>query len=117
MPPTPLPAAERGQATVELVAILPALVLACAIAWQIVLAGHSAWLAAHAARAAARAVAVGRDAGAAARSALPRSLEHGLRVSDRGEGRVHVRVDVPLLLPNWHGPLHVGATAGLEAGR
>jgi hypothetical protein len=104
---------ERGQATVELVALLPAMVLACVIAWQLVLAGQTAWLAAHAARVAARAQVVGGDAGAAARSALPRSLERGLRVSDAGGGRVRVRVAVPLLLRRWRSPVSVGATAGL----
>jgi hypothetical protein len=108
---------QRGQATVELVAIVPAFLLACAIAWQIVLAGHTAWLAAHAARAAARAVAVGGDGGAAARSELPAPLERGLEVSRAGGGSVHVSVAVPLLLPRWRGPLRVGASAGLEAGR
>ena len=107
---------ERGQATVELVALLPAIVLACAIAWQLVVAGQTAWLAAHAARAAARAQVVGGDASAAARSALPRSLEGGLRVSDAGDGRVRVRVVVPLLLRRWRSPVSVGATAGLGSG-
>jgi TadE-like protein len=106
---------ERGQATVEFVALLPAFVLTGLIAWQVVLAGHTAWLAAHAARAGARAVAVGRDGGQAARSALPVSLRRGLQVTDGGGGRVHVRVAVPLLFPRWRGPLHVSATAGLEA--
>jgi pilus assembly protein CpaE len=110
------PAREDGQATVELVALLPAIVLACAIAWQLVLAGQTVWLAAHAARAAARAEVVGADARAAARSALPRTLERGLRVSDAGGGRVRVRVTVPLLLRRWRGPVSVGATAGLGGG-
>ena len=107
---------ERGQATVELVALLPAIVLACAIAWQLVVAGQTAWLAAQAARVAARAQVVGGDASAAARSALPRSLERGLSVSSAGSGRVRVRVAVPLLLRRWHSPLSVGATAGLGGG-
>jgi pilus assembly protein CpaE len=107
---------ERGQTTVELVALVPAIVLACAIAWQLVVAGQTAWLAAHAARVAARASLVGGDARAAARSALPRSLERGLKVSSGGGGRVRVRVAVPLLLRRWHSPVSVGATAGLGGG-
>ena len=107
---------ERGQTTVELVALLPAIALACAIAWQLVVAGETAWLAAHAARVAARAQVVGGDVPAAARSALPRSLERGLSVSSAGGGRVRVRVAVPLLLRRWHSPLSVGATAGLGGG-
>lgn len=106
---------ERGQATVEFVAILPAVVLVCLIAWQVVLAGQTAWLAADAARVAARAAAVGGDARAAARSSLPASLERGLRVSAVGGGRVRVRVAVPLFLRRWSSPLSVGATVGLEA--
>jgi hypothetical protein len=106
--------AEGGQATVELVAVVPAFVLACAIAWEVVLAGHTVWLTAHAARAAARAVAVGRDGRAAARSALPESLSRGLSVSDVGDGRVRVRVTVPLLFSGWRSPVRVGATAGLS---
>src|SRR3954447_7833872 len=104
---------ERGQATVELVAIVPAFVVACAIAWELVLAGHTAWLTAGAARAAARAVAVGGDGRAAARRALPASLSRGLLVSSAGKGRVTVRVAVPLVVPGWHSPVRVSATAGL----
>jgi hypothetical protein len=107
---------ERGQTTVELVALLPAIVLVCVVAWQLVVAGQTAWLAAHAARVAARAEVVGGDARAAARSALPQSLERGLRVFDAGEGRVRVRVAVPLLLRRWRSPVSVGATAGLGGG-
>jgi pilus assembly protein CpaE len=110
------PSSEDGQTTVELVALLPAIVLVCAIAWQLVVAGQTAWLAAHAARVAARAEVVGGDAAAAARSALPRSLERGLRVSEAGGGRVRVRVAVPLLLRRWRSPVSVGATAGLGGG-
>jgi len=68
---------ERGQASVELVAALPLVLVAGALAWQLALAGHALWLCAHAARAAARADSVGRSARAAARSALPGSLERG----------------------------------------
>ena len=71
---------ERGQASVELVAVLPCVLLVAAVVWQLVLVGHTAWLTAQAARAGARADAVGRDAEAAARSTLPRSLERGLEV-------------------------------------
>jgi hypothetical protein len=102
---------QLGQATVEMVAIVPAFVLACAIAWELVLAGHTAWLAAHAARAGARAVAVGGDGRAAARSVLP-----GASVSSVGGGRVRVRVPVPLLVPGWNSAVKVTATAGLPGG-
>src|SRR3954451_15568463 len=95
-----------GQAAVELVALLPLVAIVLAVAWQAVLAAHAAWAAGVAARAAARAHAVGADAaapppgggGAApgpARAHLPRSLEHGLRVSPRPDGGVVVSLRIP----------------------
>jgi hypothetical protein len=86
---------DSGQASIELVAAVPAVLLAGVAAWQLALLGHAAWLSAHAARAAARADAVGRSPNRAARSVLPRSLERGLHV-DRSGSRVRVRVRVPL---------------------
>ena len=52
---------ERGQASIELVAALPAVMLVGALVWQLALAGHAAWLTANAARTAARASIVGRS--------------------------------------------------------
>ena len=46
---------ESGQASVELVAVIPFVILAALVVWQIVLAGHTLWLTAGAARSAARA--------------------------------------------------------------
>ena len=89
---------QRGQASVELLGVLPAVLLAALAAWQIVLAGHTAWLAGNAARVAARAEVVGRDPGAAARSALPAHLRRGLIVRTRGDGRIDVRVRVPIVV-------------------
>jgi TadE-like protein len=86
---------QRGQATVELVALLPLVVLAAAVLLQVALAGHAAWSAAQAARAGARAVAVGGDPRAAARAALPASLARGLRVVRGRDGEVRVTVRVP----------------------
>ena len=65
---------EAGQATVELVALLPVLVALLAGLWQAALAGNAFWAATTAASAAARAHAVGADPGQAARSRLPTSL-------------------------------------------
>ena len=104
---------ERGQASVELLGVLPAVLLAALAAWQIVLAGHTAWLAGNAARVAARAEAVGRDPEAAARGALPTHLRRGLIVRERGDGRVDVRVRVPVVVKGAASPLRVGASAGL----
>jgi pilus assembly protein CpaE len=104
---------ECGQASVELLGVLPAVLLVGAVVWQLALAGHTAWLTAHAARAAARAEVVGRDGRAAARSALPKSLRRGLRFKRESSGRVRVRVRLPLLHPRWRTPVSVGATAFL----
>src|SRR5918997_305560 len=70
---------QGGQATVEIVALLPMIAVVLAGAWQAVLAGHAAWAATTAARAAARAHAIGSDPTRAARIHVPSSLERGLR--------------------------------------
>ena len=104
---------QRGQASVELVGVLPALVLAGLVAWQLVLAGHASWLCAGAARVGARAALVGRSADAAVRSALPAALERGLRVTEPSPGRVHVEVRVPWIVPGRSLPVTVSATTAL----
>lgn len=91
------PREESGQASVELVALLPLLVVVVLALWQVVLAGQALWGSAGAARAAARAQAVGGDAERAARSALPGALHRGLAVEAAGEG-VRVAVGVPLVI-------------------
>ena len=103
---------ERGQASVELLGALPAVLLALLIAWQLALAGHAGWLAGNAARAGARATAVGADAEDAARSALPQSMRRGLRVTS-GDDSVVVRLRIPIVLPGWRSPLRIGASAGV----
>src|SRR5690349_15463500 len=104
---------ESGQAAVEFVAVLPFVLLAALVAWQFVLVGHVAWSAAGAARSGARAAVVGRDAGAAARSALPRSLRNATRVSRPVGGGVRVSVPIPLVVYRWRTPLRVSASASL----
>jgi pilus assembly protein CpaE len=108
---------ERGQASVELIGVLPLALLALLVAWQLVLAGHTLWLCAQAARVAARAEAVGRDPAAAARSALPHALERGLRVQRRRKGGVEVAVRVPLLSRRFGGPISVSATSSFGGRR
>jgi hypothetical protein len=107
---------DRGQASVELLATLPAVLLVAALVWELALAGHTAWLCANAARAAARAAVVGRSAGPAARSSLPRSLRRGMTVEKEEGGAVRVRLRVPLLLHQWQGPVRIAATARLGDG-
>lgn len=104
---------QRGQATVEFVAVLPFLVLVGLVAWQLVLVGHVAWDAAAAARSGARAAVVGRSPVAAARSALPGPLRSGTQVVRRPGGAVRVSVPIPLVVHSWRSPLRVSAGAAL----
>jgi hypothetical protein len=93
--------------------MLPVVLLVGAVAWQLALAGQTAWLAANAARAAARADTVGRSATEAARSALPRSLERELEVKRVKRSAIRVSVEVPLLLRRWGTPIRVAAVSSL----
>jgi hypothetical protein len=89
---------DRGQATVELVALLPLVGLLAALLWQALLAGETIWLSGGAARAAARAVAIGADPADAARGVLPARLERGLRVERGRDGAVALVLHVPAAL-------------------
>jgi hypothetical protein len=106
---------DRGQASVELIATLPAVLLVGLLVWQFAVAGHAAWAAANAARVAARAAAVQGDAERAARSALPAGLERGLRVRRSDDGTVEVGVRVPLVIRAWGSVATVHARARLGA--
>jgi hypothetical protein len=101
---------EEGQATVELVAALPALLLAAFIALQLLAAGFALTLADGAAEAGAMALASGRDAAPAARAALPGWARGRASVEVRG-GRVTVRVRPPAPLGLLAGPLELDSTA------
>ncbi|WP_217913187.1 hypothetical protein [Miltoncostaea marina] len=111
--------APRGQAAVELVALLPAVVLAALVVAQIVLAGSLWTLAGGAARAGARAAEVGAPAEAAARAALPGRHAGGARVqavtAAGAPARVRVRLPVPRLLPLVP-RFHVSASATAAGG-
>ncbi|MFM9022582.1 MAG: pilus assembly protein [Solirubrobacterales bacterium] len=100
-----------GQASVELVAMLPVLGALLAGCWQAVVAGHCWWLAGVGARAAARAEAVGSSPLAAARRALPPGRRPRLKVSEGHGGQVTVRVPVPAVAPGVRLG-SVSATAG-----
>jgi hypothetical protein len=99
--------------------VVPALLAAGLVVWQLILVGHTAWVSAHAARAAARAELVGEDPVAAARSVLPRALESGLELEREGEGEgaTRVAVPVPIVHHRWPGPVKVAARASLEAAK
>ena len=83
-----------GQATVEMVAALPMLLLAGAVALQLLLAGYALTLADGAAEAGALALASGGSARAASRAALPGWARGDLAVEIEG-GRVSVRLRPP----------------------
>lgn len=101
---------EEGQASVELVASLPALLLAGLIALQLLVTGYALTLADGAAEAGALALAGGRPAAEAARDALPGWAEDSVEVSVRGR-RVTVQVRPPSPLPAVADRLTVTSTA------
>ena len=102
-----------GQASVELLAVLPALVLCTLIAAHAVGAGWAYGSAANAARAGARAELVGGDGEQAALAAIPGPLRPDAEV-EAGD-RVRVKIRVPALVPGVTLPF-VGAASGLDAG-
>lgn len=92
----PVPSqSERGQASVELLATIPALALLVALIVQAALAGWTLWSAQNAAYAGSRAAAVGGDAAGAALSALPDQLRSGATV--RAGDAVRVKIAAPRL--------------------
>jgi Flp pilus assembly protein TadG len=84
----------RGQASVEVVALLPLLLVVGAAMFAVLAAGAGRELAHHAAEAGAVALAEGADARAAARAAVPGWSRRGLSVDVRGT-RVEVRLRPP----------------------
>ncbi len=90
-------AEERGQATVELLAAIPLLLIAGAIALQLLLVGYALTLADGAAEAGALALAAGRPAKNAAEASLPAWAGDRAEIAVRG-GEVTVRLAPPSLL-------------------
>jgi hypothetical protein len=106
----------RGQASVELVAALPALLLAALVALQLLAAGYALTLADGAAEAGALALASGGDAAEAARKALPGWAEDDVSVAVEG-GRVTVRLRPPSPLPAIADRLAVSSSASARPSR
>ena len=115
-------AGESGQATIELVGVLPLLLLVLVVLWQIVLVGMTFVFAGHAARAGARAFAVGDPVAPAALKAVPGpwagsdtkvTQQVPQSSSDPGdiEGSVTVSMCVPVLIPGLGCPVKVPTTA------
>jgi hypothetical protein len=108
--------AERGQATVELVAALPALLLAGLVALQLLAAGYTMTLADGAAEAGALALASGGSAVAAAKQALPGWAEDDVSVRVE-EGEVSVRLRPPSPIPALAERLTISSSAAAKAAR
>jgi hypothetical protein len=93
-------APERAQASIEVVALVPVLVLVLACVWQAALAGLALTAAESASRRGARAALVGRPARPAALAALPSSLRPHATATESG-GRLVVTVHVPSVVPGF----------------
>jgi Flp pilus assembly protein TadG len=101
---------QRGQAAVELVAALPALLLAALVALQLLAAGYALTLADGAAEAGALALASGASAAPAARAALPGWARDDVDVAV-DDGRVTVRLRPPSPLRSIADRLAVSSSA------
>lgn len=108
--------AERGQATVELVAALPALLLAAAVALQLLVAGYAMTLADGAAESGALALASGGSAAKAAREALPGWAKDDVSVAVEG-GTVSVRLRPPSPIAAVADHLAVSSSANARPAR
>lgn len=104
---------EHGQASVELVAAIPLVLVTTLLVAQLAVAGYALWSAGAAARAGARAGYVGGSAKAAARRSLPAPLRHDAAIHD-SDG-VSVRVRAPALIPGVPS-VPLTATADLGVG-
>lgn len=108
--------AERGQATVEAIAALPALALAGLLALQLLATGYSITLADGAAEAGALALASGASAAEAAEEALPGWAENRVSVAVEG-GTVSVRLRPPSPLEALADRLAVTSSAAARPAR
>ena len=105
---------ERGQASLELLGLLPLLLAVALAAAQLLAVGYSSVLAGNAAEAGALALAGGGDPPASARDALPGWSRARARVSVSG-GEVRVELRPPTLLQTLAPRLKVSANARVEA--
>jgi hypothetical protein len=103
-----------GQASVELLALMPLLLALALAVLQLLAVGYASVLAGNAAEAGALALAAGGDARAGAREALPGWSHARAHVSVRG-GEVDVRLRPPALLRALGERLTVDASAAVEA--
>ena len=111
--PGPRRAPDRGQATVELLGMLPVTVVVLLAVLQLLAAGAARELAGHAAGAGAIALLEQADPGRAARDSVPGWSHDRMRVHVRGS-RVTVRMVPRTLLPGFAGLL--ATTVRADAG-
>ena len=107
-------AGQRGQASVELLGSLPAILLAALVLVQLGAVGYAAVLAGNAAEAGALAMAAGSDVAAGARESLPGWSRVHARV-DSGHGRVSVHLRPPSLVRVLARELEVTGEASVNA--
>jgi uncharacterized protein (UPF0333 family) len=105
---------DRGQGSVEFLAVLPVVLVIALVAAQLLAVGYSGVLAGNAAEAGALALAGDGDPRAAARAAVPGWSRARARVTVEG-GEVSVRLRPPTLLRSLIGELEVSAQAAVEA--
>jgi hypothetical protein len=107
---------ERGQASIEVLAGIPALLLAGLVSLQLLAAGYSLALADGAAEAGAMAIAAGLPAAPAVREALPGWARQRVGVEVDG-GRLTVRLQPPSPLGALARELEVGSSAWVRTPR
>lgn len=107
-------AAESGQASVEAVAGIGALLLAAALCFQLLAAGYSSTLADGAAEAGAVALVQGKPVDAAVKRALPGWARSRYTVTTLG-GRVEVRLRPPALIASLGDRLELSSSATAES--
>lgn len=109
------PGRHTGQAAIELVALVPAIVVVALMGWQVAVVAHEWMLAGGAARAAARAHEVGAPAQEAARTVLRAGRADRARVGEMvdrfGEPLVTVTLPATRVLP-WMPRVPVTGRAG-----
>ncbi|HKJ35327.1 MAG TPA: hypothetical protein VKA36_02060 [Solirubrobacterales bacterium] len=103
-------AGAAGQAQLELVAAIPALIAVAAIILQLMAVGYAQSLADGSAEAGALAIAAGRDPEPAVRSAVPGWAARRVEPDIEG-GRVEVRMQPPVLIPGLGRRLEVSSEA------
>jgi hypothetical protein len=105
---------ESGQASVELLGVLPVVVALALAVFQLLSVGYASVLAANAAEAGALALAAGGDARAGVREALPGWSRARAEVNV-ADGEVNVRLRPPALLRALGERLTVTGEAAVEA--